>query len=189
VRRSTDGGFTILELAIAMTLVATIAAIAVPALKDVMGSIRHGQAAQLVESELQQARMKAVTTNRIIRVRFNCPAAGEFRMTELIGTPAVPDAQDTASDRCSAAKYPFPPADQSIVTTPNHDGPVKRLDDSVSFGSAPTIEFRPSGAAHSVEADGRSGPPLDGVGTAVTVTMGTDVKTITVNGLGKIKGA
>src|SRR5688572_10037555 len=104
-----------------MTLVATIAAIAVPALKDVMGSIRHGQAAQLVESELQQARMKAVTTNRVIRVRFNCPAAGEFRMTELIGTPAVPDAQDTASDRCSTATYPFPPADQSIVTTPNHD--------------------------------------------------------------------
>ena len=166
-----------------------MAAIAVPAVTDVMGSIRHGQAAQLVESELQQARMKAVSTNRIIRVRFNCPSARHFRMVELIGTPAVPDVRDTAANRCTTTAYPYPPADQSVVTTPNHDGPLKSIDDKVSFGVAPTIEFRPSGAAHSVAADGKSGPPLAAAGTAITLTMGTAVKTVTVNGLGKIKGA
>ena len=121
-----------------------------------------------------------------MRVRFNCPAAKQFRMVELIGTPSIPVAQDTATNRCDNTLYPFPAADNNPVTLPNNDGPIRRIDPRVSFGNVQTIEFRPSGTAYSVNADGTAGPPLAGDGIALTVTKGKDTKTITVNALGKI---
>jgi Tfp pilus assembly protein FimT len=181
-------GITLIDIVIAMALIGVLAGIAVPALQNMANAIVHGQAQQMIESELQQARLKAVSTNRIIRVRFNCPVAGQFRIVELIGTPTAPAAQDTAANRCSDTAYPYPAGDHNPVTVPNQDGPVKQLDSKISFGAAPTIEFRPAGSAHSVNADGTSGPPLAGAGTAITVTKGAVVKTVTVNGLGKIEG-
>ena len=127
-------------------------------------SIALGQARRIVHSELQQARMKSVTSNLVMRVRFNCPAAGQFRMLELLGTPSAPAPQDTAANRCSDTMYPFPPADQNPVTLPNQDGPIRRIDPRVSFGAVQTIEFRPTGTAYSVNPDGTSGPPLAGDG-------------------------
>ena len=72
-------GFTMVDMVIAVTLIATISAIAIPALKDFGDAVAIGEAARAVQSELQQARMKAVATNRIMRVRFNCPAPRQFR--------------------------------------------------------------------------------------------------------------
>src|SRR5690349_21669651 len=118
-------------MVIVMTLLATITAIAVPALKDYSDAVALGQAQRLIAGELQQARMKAVTTNRIIRVRFNCPAARQFRMLELIGTPTVPATQDTASNRCSDTAYPYPAPDNNQLTLPNQDGPIRRIDPRV----------------------------------------------------------
>lgn len=178
-------GFTLVDMVAVMALIATISAIAVPVIKDFNDAIALGQAQRMVQSELQQARMKSVTTNKVMRVRFNCPAAKQFRMVELIGTSAVPLPQDTASNRCNATAYPFPP-DNNAITLPNHDGPVRRIDPKVSFGNVQTIEFRPTGTAYSVNADGTAGPPLAGNGIALTVTKGNDTKTVTVNALGKI---
>ena len=173
-------------MVIVMMLIAALSAMAVPILKDFDGAIALGQAQRLVHSELQQARMKAVTTNRVIRVRFNCPAAQQFRMVELIGTPTVPAAEDIAANRCSETVYPFPPADNSVITMPNLDGPIRRIDPRVSFGAVQTIEFRPTGIAYSVNGDGSSGPPLATAGIGITVTKDSQVKTVTVNALGKI---
>lgn len=183
--RSHDG-FTLVDMVIVMTLLATITAIAVPALKDYSDAVALGQAQRLIAGELQQARMKAVTTNRIIRVRFNCPAARQFRMLELIGTPTVPATQDTASNRCSDTAYPYPAPDNNQLTLPNQDGPIRRIDPRVSFGATQTIEFRATGTAYSVNPDGTSGTTLPANGVAITVTKGNAVKTVTVNALGKI---
>ena len=173
-------------MVVVMTLIAIIAAMSVPVIQDFGNAVALGQAQRTVASELQQARMMSVTTNRVMRVRFNCPANQQFRMVELIGTSAIPSAQDTAANRCSSADYPYPPSDHNPVTLPNHDGPVRRIDTRVSFGNVQTIEFRPSGMAYSVNTDGTAGPPLAGDGIALTVTKGQDVKTVTVNALGKI---
>jgi hypothetical protein len=146
--------------------------------------MRLGQAAREVERELQTARLLAVSTNRPIRVRFNCPTPGQYRMVELIGTPTLPAAADSAANRCQETVYRFPPTDSNPMTLPNHDGPVRRLDSSVSFGATKTIEFWPDGTAH---------PDIGGAGpwpagdTAISVTKGVNVKQITVNGLGKIQ--
>jgi Tfp pilus assembly protein FimT len=171
---------------VALAMFAALTAIALPLVQDIGNGIALGSTQRMVLSELQQARMKAVTTNRIFRVRFNCPANQQFRTVELIGTPRLPVAQDTAANRCSEVVYPYPAADDNPVTLPNQDGPIRRIDPRVSFGAVQTIEFRPTGTAYLVNADGTSGTPLPGDGIALTVTKDNQTKTVTVNALGKI---
>src|SRR5688500_1526087 len=101
-------GFTIVDMVVVVALVAILAGIAVPAMQTMSNAIVHGQAQQMVKSELQQARLRSVSTNRVLRVRFNCPAAGQFRMVELVGTPSTPATLDTAANRCSETVYPYP---------------------------------------------------------------------------------
>jgi Tfp pilus assembly protein FimT len=180
-------GFSFIDVVVAMAMLGTLAAISIPAIHNMNDAIALGEAQRMIRSELQQARLKAVSSNRIIRVRFNCPSPNLFRMVELIGTPSAPMPQDTASNRCSDTAYPYPPADHNPVTRPNQDGPVKRFDPRVSFGATQTIEFRPTGTAHSVNTDGTSGPPLAGAGAALTVTKGAAVRAVTVNAVGRVQ--
>jgi Tfp pilus assembly protein FimT len=179
-------GFTLIDMVVVMTLIGIIAAMSVPVIQDFGNAVALGQAQRMIASELQQARMMSVTTNRVMRVRFSCPANKQFRMLELIGTSAIPAPQDTAGNRCDSVNYPYPPSDNNPVTVPNHDGPIRQIDARVSFGDVQTIEFRPTGMAYSVNADGTASLPLAGNGISLTVTKGQDVKTVTVNALGKI---
>jgi hypothetical protein len=149
--------------------------------------MKLGQAQRDVNVELNQARLLAVSANRPIRIRFNCPAAGQYRITELIGSPSVPDVNDTANDRCSETKWAYPANDNDPATRPNHDGPIRYLPSNVTFGAAPTLEFWPNGTVHKQAAGENPWATVDVNGTAVTVIKGTSVKTVTVNGLGKIQ--
>ncbi len=186
-RIQSRAGFTLIDIMVTITIMAIIMAGAVPGLIDVASSMKIGQGQRDVEVELQTARQMAVSHNRPIRVRFNCPVAGQYRIVELIGTPSVPDVADSASDRCSDVKWPYPAADNDPITRPNVDGPVKQLPSNVAFGAASTLEFWPNGTVH--QQSGTENPWLQvpTSGTAITVTKGTIVKTITVNGLGKIQ--
>ena len=56
-----------------------MAAVALPVMKDMTASIKLGDAARIVVGELQDARIKAVSSNRPLRVRMNCPSAGYMR--------------------------------------------------------------------------------------------------------------
>jgi hypothetical protein len=150
--------------------------------------MKLGQALREVERELQSARLKAVTSNRPIRVRFDCPAAGQYRLVELLGTPQVPSANDGVGvlSRCQQTAFPFPAADRNPVTRPNHDGPIRRLPQSVTFGAAPTLEFWPDGSVHVDSGTTNPWPVVAGTGTAVTLVKDGVLRTITVNGVGKI---
>jgi Tfp pilus assembly protein FimT len=176
-----------MDLVVVMAVIGILSAIALPQVARIGDAIALGQAQRMVTSELQRARLKAVTTNRVMRVRFNCPVNGQFRIVELVGTSTSPAAQDTAANRCSGSVYPFPAADANPVTLPNQDGPVRRIDPRVSFGATQIIEFRPSGTAWSVNADGTSSTPLAGDGVQLTVTKESYSKTIMVNALGKVQ--
>ena len=186
MHRLGERGVSLVDMMVGMTVMVIIMAGAVPQLRDVTGTMKLGTGLRDVERELQTARLKAVTSNRPMRVRFNCPANGQFRMVELIGSPTTPAGADSASDRCSESTYPSPPADDNPLSRPNHDGPVRYLDPSVSFGSVTTIEFWPDGSAH-VNTGVNPWPPIGGTGTSITLKRGTAVRTITVNGLGKIQ--
>jgi len=180
-------GFTLVELVAVMALVLTVSAIALPSMLAARDRIRLGQAAREVEREIQTAKSRAVAKSRPMRVRFNCPAAGEYRAVELIGTPAAPVAADAAANRCSDTLYPYPPADLNPNTRPNLDGPVRTLDSTVTFGASQTIEFRPDGTAYRDPGGGAAFELIPTTGVNIRVGRSGVTRTITVNGLGKVQ--
>jgi prepilin-type N-terminal cleavage/methylation domain-containing protein len=186
-RIHSNRGYSLIDMMVAISVMSILAAAAVPQLVNVADSMKLGQAQRDVNVELNQARLLAVSANRPIRIRFNCPAAGQYRLTELIGTPGVPDADDTAGDRCSESKWRYPANDNDPATRPNHDGPTRYLPRGVTFGTAATLEFWPNGTVHKQVAAENPWTTVDVAGTAITVVKGTSVKSVTVNGLGKIQ--
>jgi type II secretory pathway pseudopilin PulG len=186
-RLRADAGFSLIDTLVTLAIVGIIAGVALPEVVDVASQMKLGQGARDVEREMQSARLKAVTSGRPIRIHFNCPAATEYRLTELIGTASAPVAADTAADRCSPATYPYPPADNNPMTRPNNDGPVRYLPTRVTFGTTKTLEFWPDGSAHMSDGTGTSPwPVIPPAGTDISLTKASAVKHITVNGLGKI---
>ena len=192
-------GFSLIELMLVVAGIAVVGAIAIPTITNGLPEMKVGMSSRAVERQLQMARLKAVSTNRPMRVRFNCPAAGQFRMVELIGTPSVPNAADAdavAATRCSLASYPHPDQATGVFDIPNYDGPVMQLETQVQFVAVQTIEFWPNGTAH-VDAGGGNPWPEIPSNDPVEITLrrsdGTaaaqaaSLRTIEVNGLGRIR--
>ena len=173
-----DRGFTVTEMMLVVGAIATLAVIALPVMKDMTASIKLSEASRLVEREMQDARLKAVNSNRLIRVRLNCPTTGYIRSVEVLGTAA-----DTATNRCMTTPYPFPPPDDDIMTRPNFDGPVRVLPLGATVSDR-VLQFSPDGTASEV---------INGVPTAIatpvtiTITRDSKSKTVTVNNAGKIQ--
>jgi Tfp pilus assembly protein FimT len=173
-----DRGFSIVELLVVVAFIGTMVAVALPVFQDVTANIKLGEASRLVERELQNARLKAVSTNRSLRVRPNCPAAGYIRTVEVVNA-----AIDSDANRCNQTTYAFPAPDENIITRPNFDGPVRMLPNGATVTNA-IIEFAPDGTATQVMA---------GVATAivapVVITVSRDGKSrsVTINGAGKVQ--
>lgn len=173
-----DRGFSVLELMMVVSIISVLAVVALPVMKDMTASIKLNEAARMVERELQDARLKAVSSNRLIRVRMNCPGTGFIRSVEVLGSAA-----DNATNRCATASYPFPPPDDDIMTRPNFDGPVRPLPNSATVTSD-VVQFSPDGTAVSV---------INGVPTTltqpltITISRQSKSKTVTVNNAGKVQ--
>jgi prepilin-type N-terminal cleavage/methylation domain-containing protein len=185
LRWTSARGFTLIDTIAVVAIIGIVSAIAVPTMISAVDSTRLAQSAREVERELQIAKSRAVGKGRPIRIRFNCPDAGMYRITELVGTVSAPAPEDTAVDRCSDAVYPFPP-DANPLTLPNLDGPVRWLTSTVTFGQVQTIEFWPDGTAH-YDAGGSPWQMIPVAGITLTLTRKDVTSTITVNGLGKIR--
>jgi prepilin-type N-terminal cleavage/methylation domain-containing protein len=175
---SAERGFSLVELMLTVAVAVTLLTIAVPAMTDVSDSSKLNGAAREIERELQSARLKSVSANRLLRVRLNCPGTGMYRTVEYVASPAV----DDASNRCSDSAYPFP-ADSDIMTRPNYDGPVRQL----PLGATVTtniLQFQPDGTAATIVSN-----VVTPITTPVTiiVTRKGKTKSITVNAAGKIQ--
>jgi prepilin-type N-terminal cleavage/methylation domain-containing protein len=187
VKSRAEFGFSLIELLMVVALVGIVSVIGMPLLGQISGSIELGEAARQVERELQSARMAAVAANQPVRVMFNCPVAGQYRLVELIGSPAVPAASDGVVGRCSTTTYPFPAPDNNPITRPNNDGPLRTLKSTVTFTTVTTIEFWPDGTAHTNSGLVNPWPPIASPGTSIVLTRSGKTRSILVNGIGKIQ--
>ena len=187
VKVSRQSGFSLIELLMVTALVGIVSVIGLPLLGQISGTIELGEAARQLERELQSARMTAVSANQPVRVMFNCPVANQYRMVELIGTPAVPAAGDGVVGRCSQTTYPFPAPDNNPITRPNNDGPLRYLPALVTITTSTTIEFWADGSAHTNTGGTNPWPPIASPGTNIILTRSGKTKSILVNGIGKIQ--
>ena len=175
--REQEHGFSLNELLLTIAFAATMMAVAVPVMTDVSDNSKLSSAAREVEREFQMARLKAVTSNRILRVRLNCPAAGQFRTVEYLNTAA-----DNAGNRCSDTAYPYP-ADNDLMTRPNYDGPLRYLPALATVNSV-VLEFHPNGTTQQIVANVAQ-TIVNPV--SITVTRKSKSKVMTINGAGKIQ--
>lgn len=186
-----ERGFSLIDLLGAVTVLVTVSAMATPSLLNAVDQYRLGMSTRAVERELQFAKLKAVSSETQMRIRFNCPVVGEFRAVELIGTPTNPDPNDadTYLTRCDDHTYPYNPtgADSSRLTKPNNDGVVRLLNQGVTFTAVQTIEFWPDGTVHFPGGNGVAGANVGNPGVTFTLSKNGKTKNIVVSGFGKIQ--
>lgn len=178
--RRRERGFSLTELMLTVAVGATIMAMAVPVMTDISATMKLNEAARMVERELQDARLRAVQTNRPLRVRTNCPAAGFVRTVEVLGTAA-----DGVANRClTNGTYPFPSdPDNDLSTGPNYDGPVRVVPNDAAVTTA-IYQFQPDGTVFSVVANVPSRIAAEEI---VTVTRNGRSRTVRLNGAGRIQ--
>jgi prepilin-type N-terminal cleavage/methylation domain-containing protein len=182
-RGGRQAGFTLVEVLLVMAGIAMASAVVVPQISTLVETQRARNAARTVERQLQTARLKAVTNSRALRVRFNCPAAGQLRVLEVTGLAAT----DNATNRCSPTAYPYPPPIDALRATPSLDSPVVYLPPGTSVtGSALVLEFGPKGNVYSVNTSTNVVTPLAG-DVVLTVTKGGYAATVTINALGRVQ--
>lgn len=170
-------GFSLTELMLVVAVGAILAGASIPLTGQIVATTKVNEAARLVEREFADARLRAVSSNRALRVRTNCPSAGFVRTVEVLNTAA-----DNAINRCLASAYPFPP-DDDLMTRPNYDGPVRVLPNKATVGTV-TYQFEPDGTVFNVVANVATRMATE---QTVTISRGTRSRLVKVNGAGKIQ--
>ena len=153
-------GFTMFELLVVMALITIIAGISIPSLIESTRRNSVWTASELIGSQIRQARLKAISHNKSFRIRFDCPAAGQFRLLEVTGNATI----DNATNRCS--------------TQQTYDSGVMVMPSNVSYGTGvPVLTANSRGVFSSTT----------GIPATITVTYGGySSRSFTVSATGQI---
>ncbi|MEX2272362.1 MAG: prepilin-type N-terminal cleavage/methylation domain-containing protein [Vicinamibacterales bacterium] len=168
-RIGSNHGFSLPEVLLVVALIGVIGGVALPQVIEALQRYRLFSAGREVAAQIRSARLAAVTTNRVMIVRFNCPAARQYRFIEVTGNAAI----DTDPDRCA-----FPPADSDPATLPNSDGLPAMLPDTMAFGATQDLQIGPTGLIT---------PLAGGMPALIQVTNGTITGQITVSATGRVQ--
>lgn len=154
-----DRGYSMIELLITVALIAIVSAIAVPVFMESSARNAVWTASETIGAQIRQARLKAISQNSSFQVRFDCPAADQFRILIVDGT--IDD-----GDRCD--------------TTLEFDSGVFVMPPIVSFNSE-------GGAVPSLQVSGRGIFTSPGaIPLTITVTNGDRSRSLTVSTTGQI---
>lgn len=162
-------GFSLVELLITVALIGIMGAMSLPVLSGARRRAAIYSAQRDVAAQIRTARFSAVTGNKVMQVRFNCPSTGQYRVIEVTGDTTIDN--DTA--RCS---YPWPDFDSS--TLPNSDGPVVLLPDGVSFSATQNL---------SIDTRGQITPLTGSSPAAIRVTDGSTNAQVTAATSGRVR--
>ncbi|MEO7135671.1 MAG: GspH/FimT family pseudopilin [Vicinamibacterales bacterium] len=155
-------GFTMFELLVVMGLITILSAVAIPALSGSTARNSVWTASEQVGSQIRQARLKAISRNRSFRIRFDCPAVGQYRVLQVTGVALI----DNAADRCS--------------TQQDFDSGVYAMPPQVSYGDDPPVLTVNSRGVYT---------STGGIPTTITITYtgaGTSSRQLTMSGTGQI---
>lgn len=169
-RQSADG-FTLLELMLVLGIGVVLIGAAIPTINGARQRLELDGAMHDVSAAVQSARLQALSGGRTIRVRFNCPVAGQYRVVEIVGDATI----DNAANRCDAAAYPYP--DQNTGTRPNLDGPVQVLRGGVTFSQATDVDIAPTG---------RITPVTGAAPVSITAVKSNATQTLTLSAAGRV---
>lgn len=140
--RQYEAGFSVVEVVVVAAVTMITVGLAAPSITGAIETYQFNSDIQSVAATIRSARFTAVASNVRMRVRFNCPSAGQMRVVEVTGDASI----DSASDRCDLVAYPYPAPDQDITTVPNNDGPVLQMRGSTEFPDAiSSLEVSTSG--------------------------------------------
>ncbi len=143
-----------------------------PMALSAMRNYRLNAATREVSNHIAGMRLEAVTKNRAMRLRLNCPAAGMYRVVEWTGDAAI----DTAGNRCLTTAYPFPDSDPAAA--PNLDGPIRYLPQGISFGAVQEIH---------ISTLGRITPVVGGLPAQIGVSDGTTTRQLQITAAGQVR--
>ena len=150
------------ELLVVMALITIIGGMAIATTTGSTARNSVWTASEQIGSQIRQARLKAISRNTRFRVRFDCPAVGQYRVLQVTGNGAI----DDADDRCDL----YQQYDSGIYTMPQN----------VSYGDDPPL----------LEVNGRGTFTSDsGIPTVITVTYSgsnTTSRALTMSATGQI---
>jgi prepilin-type N-terminal cleavage/methylation domain-containing protein len=165
----TDHGFSLVELLFTVAIIAIMSALALPVLSGASRRSALAAAQREVAGQIRSARFAAVTANRTMHVRFNCPATGQYRVLEITGDTSI----DGDTNRCS---YLWPDPDPAVL--PNLDGPIMQLPEGITFSATQNLQIGTTGTI----------TPLSGSSPAtIQVADGSVTRQVTASAAGRVQ--
>ena len=165
-------GFTVVEVLLVATIAAVLAAVSMPMALSAMERYRLNGAARELSNEIAAMRLEAVTKNRTMRLRLNCPVAGMYRAVEWTGVAGI----DGAANRCLITAYPFPDTDPA--NAPNADGRPRMLPQGITFGAIQEIQITTLGRITAV---------TGALPAQIEVSDGTNTRSVRITAAGQVQ--